>query len=557
MPTDADPRPLPPSPGDAGGAASGPPPTPPAHRTAFSRLIILASASWVRLALTFATGFIITPILLRALGTDLFGLLMLVSLTITASDPVMAIINKACNRELTGALSSGDGARTRRVFTNAVALSALAACVTAVLPIALAALAPLVFNYEPRHDLRVRAAILTEGSIVVVVVLTAPWSNLVLASQRMVAENASRVVSRLLDLGAVLLAVALPFDAFLAFALLRAGLQIALYVARSAWIARLVHDARFDPALRDNAMIRSMAGTGAWAFGDFVGRFGFYDADHLLLNIFRGPVYNGVYQVVNQIRGYTRLVGVSMLAGVEAIAADLHERGRIETLRRVLISSTAHSFAIVGVSCICAGAFFGPLLDCWLGKILRADPELARVMTYDDARRFAWLFLLIGLPGLLFGESHTGASSILYGMGRIRAYAPVVLAGAVVRIIVVIVLLRQGASPLVLAGVTSVGLLLIYAGYFPVLLARTVELPWGVFVWRTYGRPLLSLAPVAALAWWMSVALAPWSILKIAACCAALGALYAPFAFLFVLDGHERGRALGLLRSLPGRLRAR
>ncbi len=529
-------------------------PARPRERAALTRLMILASASWLRLALTFLTGFILTPILLRAMGVDLFGLYMMIALTVTASDPVMAVINKACNRELTAAHSSGDPGRMRRVFTNAVLLALGASCITLILPLTLAAFAPHILTYNPANDARVRTAILTEGAAIFVIVLTAPWSNLFWATQRVVAENATRVVSRLLDLGAALLALALPTDTFLTFAVTRAALQITLYIARSVWISRRTPHARFRAADRDPALIRSMAGVGGWAFGEFVGRFGFYDADHILLNVFRGPVYNAINSIVNQIRGYTRLVGVSMLFGVESIAADLHERGRIDTLRRVLVSSTAQCFAVVGFCCIVSAAFFGPLLDCWLGAILRKDADLAAVMTYDQARAFAWTFLFIGLPGLLFGESHTGAANMLYGMGRIRAYAPVVMGAAIVRVVAVVVMLAAGATPLVLAGATTVSLLFVYAGFFPWLLARTAQMPVAAFAWRTYVRPLVSLAPIALAAWWMSVSLAPWSLFKIALCCAALGALYAPLAMFFVFDAHERARIRGLLKRIPARI---
>lgn len=526
---------------------------PPRERAALTRLVILASASWVRLALTFLTGFILTPILLHAMGVDLFGLFMMIALTVTASDPVMAVINKACNRELTAAHSSGDPSRMRRVFTNAVFLAVAASFVTAILPVTLAILAPRIFTYNPANDVRVRTAILTEGAAVLVIVLSAPWSNLFWATQRVVAENATRVIARLLDLAAVLVAIVLPFDTFLAFAVLRASFQIALYIARAVWIARRTPSARFSPALRDAGMIRSMAGTGGWAFGEFVGRFGFFDADHILFNVFRGPVYNAINSIVNQLRGYTRLVGVSMLFGIEAIAADLHERGRIDTLRRVLVSSTAQCFAVVGFCCVVSAAFFGPLLDCWLGAILRKDADLAAVMTYEQARAFAWTFLLIGLPGLMFGESHSGAANLLYGMGRIRSYAPVVMSVAAVRIVVVVALLASGATPLVLAIATTISLLLVYAGYFPWLLSRTAQMPLVAFAWRTYIRPLLSLVPIGLAAWWMSVSLAPWSLFKIACCCAALGALYAPLAYFFVFDAHERARIGAILKRIPAR----
>lgn len=537
---------------DATPAATSP--APPRERAALTRLIVLASASWVRLALTFLTGFIITPLLLGTLGTDLFGLFMLVSLTITASDPIMAVINKSCNRELTAAVSARDDTRLRKVFTNSVALGALASLVSMSIPLTLAAIAPLVFNFDPAHDLRVRTALLTEGVVIFSFVVLTPWSNLYWATQRVVAENATRVIARLLDLVAVGLAYALPADPFYVFAFSRAGLQVTLIVARSVWIRARVPAARFRRDDLDAASVKSMARTGGWAFGEFVGRFGFYDADHILVNLFRGPVYNAINSIINQLRGYTRLVGVSMLFGVESIAADLHERGKVDTLRRVIVSSTAQCFALVGFCCVISAAFFGPLLDCWLGGILRKDPDLLRVMSYAQARDFAWTFLALALPGLLFGESHSGAANMLYGMGRIRAYAPIVMGAAAIRLVVVIALLANGASPMVLSGVTTIVLVIVYGGYFPWLLSRTVEMPLGAFAWRTYIRPLLSLIPIALVAWWMSVSLAPWSLVKIALCCAALGMLYAPIAFCFVFDAHERSRIRGLAPTILARL---
>lgn len=522
--------------------------------------MLIASSAWLRILITFGVTLFLTPMLIGQLGLALFGVFMFVSLTMMMNNPLRAAVGKTLTRELTGAISAGDGRRTREVFTNGWCLAAGTAGVVVAVGLTLTVVAPMVFNFPPNQIGLVRLALLWETALAAEVFFLAPFKNLFLATHRHVQENMNRTIERTLDLVSAIVAFSIPgANPFAAFVVARAVSRSAFNVWKAVSIARLVPDARFTASMVSRDVMKRLAATGGWAMGNSLSRLGYYASDQVLLNLFFGPVYNGIYAIVNQLRAYTRMFGGNVTFGVESVSADLHERGRADSSRMLLLASMKFVFAITLFCGAMIAVFAGPLMHAWLGNRLQASAgQLGQVgLTVNGAVALAWTYVGIIIPGVVLAEMNVSAGNVLYGMGHEKRYAPALFAGAVGKIVLALALLFGGAGPLSLAWATLASQLLVFGVYFPFLIRRLTGISLRRQIIATYLRPILAVAPVAAAGLWMSLNLGPWQaapgagtinpqLLKVGACMAALGGVWAALAFLLVFDTHERNRVLGM-----------
>ncbi len=534
-------------------------PAPPRERSTAHTILLYVSSSWVRLLLTLSTGLVLTPILIEHMGVDLFGLFTMIALTVAAADPVQTTLKRALTRELTLAVSSGDSQRLRQTFSNAVLLAGAGSIITFVIPAVLVLAAPLILTLNSIPAWKAQLAIGCEGLLIGSMAILSPWLNLYLATKRIVNDNISQTLSRLLDLFAAMAAFSIPgVDPFVAFILLRAAFRGWQMYARAILIRARVRDARFSPSLYHKPLFREMLTTGGWSSGNQIASFALYASDHYILNIFRGPVFNGLYGVIIQLLGYTRMLGANITYGSDVLAADLQHQNRHDTVRKMLLRLTAHTFAINGVCAAGMIAFAGPIMEVWLGKQLQSDEKLLGVMTYQQAIQFAWVYIAVMLPGFVLSETHLASSVILYGMGRVREYAPPLIVGSILRVIVAVSLMAAGFAPIALAWCSLAFFIALFGLFFPWLIARVTEEPLSRLAWRVYLRPAISFIPVVLVGVWAANAFGPWTGLRhlprLALVCAAIGVLYIPLAYALVLEPDERAHARAILAKALARL---
>ncbi len=265
-----------------------------AERSLAGKLLATAGSSWLRIIVFFAVSFILTPILIQELGLDLFGVFMLVAVSMALAGPLRGAIRKTITRELTQAYTSDDPERFQKTFSNGVCLGAWGALIGLALTAVLAFGAPYVLQVAPEHRFRLGLAVAFEGLLLVEIFALMAWHNLYFAAHRFVEENAHRALNRLLDLVSILLAMWIePEHIFISFVSIRFGLHTLHHLGKAWRIATLVPTARFKRSLIDGKEIKEMAAVGGWSTANQIARLGFYQADRIIVALFRLPGFGG------------------------------------------------------------------------------------------------------------------------------------------------------------------------------------------------------------------------------------------------------------------------
>ena len=519
----------------------------PRQRSLAGKLLAATGSSWARIMVFFAVSFLLTPVLISQLGLDLFGVFMLVSVSMALAGPLRGAIRKTITRELSTAVSSGDTDRLRKTFSDGVCLGAIGGSVCLVLTAILAVGAPAVLQVGPEHQVLLGVAIALEGLLLVELFLMMAWHNLYFATHRIVEENAHRAVNRVLDLVAIGVAMLVAKEhVFLVFISVRFFLHTLHHVLKCVRIALLVPGARFLRSDVRMSNVKQMAAVGGWSTANQIAGIGFYQADQILLNLFFGPVYNGIYAIVNQLRSWSRMFGGNIAFGIDAIAADLHEKGDREGSVKMLLSVMKITGSVTAFFSITAAVLAASLVDLWLGARLTDDAALLEVMTGDEALKLIAAFVLVVAPATIIAETHTAAAHIFYGMGLIKTYSIPMFFASALKIVLAVVMLTITSDPLWVVWATLIAQVLLYVVAFGWIIVVKCGVPVGRLLVEVYGRGMAAAIPAAVAGYFFVREFEPLNLRMLFAALAVMGVVHGAFFLTVCLSRSERARLLGM-----------
>lgn len=530
-------------------------------------MVLLAALNYSRFFVFLVVGLLMTPMMIGAFGIAMWGLFMLVAL---CRYPFQDILQPVLTKELAAAWASTDSGARRRAFSNGVAVSLISALAGVVITAAAVPAVLYGLKYPDGAGHEMLAMVLTEGAMLVLMLGMGPWVNMFLAAHRLVENNIHRTFERVQDLVALVpVLYVLPVakeHQLTAFLLARVGLRV-LHLVVCWWRVRVVEpDARTEWGRVDRETLGHYTASLGWSSSIPIANQVYYMADHLLLNRFFGAMFNGVYQITQQLRGYARILGGGISFGAEGITSDLQTRGNHDAVRRLLLSAMKATSALTCVCTVLIAVFTGALMNAWLGKQLANDADLkAAGVPLEQAVKLCWDFFLILAPGIIITEAGFAATTILFGMGHVKRFAPALVVMTVLKFVVTWLVLRATTGGfdvyhvLLAAVVTTVLNIAVFGVYYPLLIKRLVGVRFRDQMVSVYGRPLLSTVPVGVLGWLCAAYLGPWepgvwSMVKLGVCVGVLMLIWLPVAVWVIPEGGERDRVRRVLERVSAKV---
>lgn len=535
----------------------------PRRRTG-NNLILFICSNWMKTVLLMIVGFLLIPLLIQTFGFRLFGLFMLVQqLTNAMVAPFRSAVTSTLVKSVSEVRDSDAAGSVSSVFTNGVGLLlVLAICLMGIAVVAVLFPAAIL-NFEPDQLFDLRLAIAAEAVIISLIVITSPWLSLFLVCQRPILYNADLTVRRWLDLISFGLAM-LPvgWNIFAAFVLIRMCLKILHAMARVIIARRVMKEARLDWRLLDRSVMSRLLKLGGMTAVQPFTNFNFFVLDNYLLNIVFGTIYNGIYAIVTQLRGYARRFGSQVFVGTVAIAADIHERGQRQTNIRAMLAVSRITSGVMLLSTGIIVIFFRPMIDLWLGSRLRQDESLLEIMSYQEAVDLVWGMLSMLLIGGILLESVTAASKFLYGMGLVKKYVGVLFGAGLLKFA-----LSVSAALIMLYAVTDIGqhpnaslsfsaiTLFCQLIFFGVLMPRRIvklaEISMSTWWWHVLVRPLIAAIAPMLVGVILMMSVSTWTWTWLIGSILLVGMLCVPSTFLLLLEREERQRFLKLGNRVP------
>jgi hypothetical protein len=527
-------------------------------------LVFFFGSNTARIGLMMLVGFVLTPLQIGAFGLVLFGLFQLLNqLSLALTSPLRSAVTRTVVKAIVHARAKKGHGGVEREFTNGVAVVLILSIVLLVIAGACLAFLPALLNFPESQTRAVTIAFACQAVIIAATVTTAPWLSLYLVEHRPIAFNTDLAILRILDMAAFGVAVLdhylFGFDVFIGFVVARMVFTLLHSCVRLVMTWTRIPEARFRARSLCRTTSKRLTHVGSLSMSQPVGNVMFFFLDNYLLNIVYSPIYNAIWGIVNQLRGYARRIGSQGFSGMEATVADMHERSGHDVNVRAMLAVTRITS---GAMILCTGfvaIFFRPLIDLWLGSQLRTDESLISIMSYNEALDIVWSILILLLIGGILLEIAQVGTQFLFGMGHVKRYAGIMYAAAVTKfvfsisIVIVVLQVAAGGKPAVetvlLFPASTLLVQVVFFGFvFPRRLVHLTGIRGSTYLWNALGRPTLtSVIPLltGGLMVWL---IEDWTWPLLIVMVAIVGAVSAPCVLGILIHRDERMRILGMLR---------
>lgn len=489
--------------------------------------------NWASVSISLITGFLLSPYLFRRLGPEGYGIWALSFSLIEYYWLLDLGVRSATAKFVAHHWTTGEWLQVSEVMSTAVAYS----CLIAVFMLAIVALAASrlerFFHISNAYHESFRALLM---------LITVSWClglvfNLFSAGleavQRFDVTNRIAIVTTG-SRAAVWFGVLYLDYGIVALGIATLGNQCLMYGLNYYYFRKVLPDCRVSLKHAGLGTLKKMWGFGIHTFLQTVSMMGLNQGPPILIGHFLPTEFVGFYNLPVRLLQYTvEFIGrIGVVTNVNAAAFAAREES--QPLAKLAEYSNRYCLAIFMPLAILLGVYGAQFFRLWIGAAgaAQAAPLLP--------------ILLIGY--VLGVVAQFSSSMLLLGLGKHQRYAKGLFAEAVIVVAALwVVIPRWGIIGA--AWVCSI-LMIVNRGLLaPWLVSKTLSLGFGHYMETIYVRPLLSAAPVIALAYLAHATVLPgtnW--LQIFTAGALLASLYYPLAYLICLDRDHRELLTSRLR---------
>ena len=461
-----------------------------------TRILKNVGSNWTGSAANAVVVFFLTPFVLHELGQGRYGIWVLTSSVIGYYGMLDLGFRAGVNQYLTRTLALRDYERASDVLSTAVgALSGLGA-VMAVLSLAAAGLAPMLFQLPAGLEHEAFWCILIIGGTASVQCALSPFGGVFVATQRFDLANAIGICSRLLSALLVVTALVLGYG-LVGVAGATAFVTVLDYLARAYVARRLVPDLTLSRSRIRLGPLRDIGSFGLWNFLISVTRYISLDVQPLLIAALMPVAAVGHYALATSMWYQINQLFTPVGQVLYPAAAELDIKGDRQTLKRLYRDGSRLMLLAVIPTVLIAFVWADDFYRLWIGpQYLSGDP-FASVS----------LLLRILLIGTVLSYVSNVAGQILVAAGHIRRVALLQVGGAAVNLTIALVLVESvGLVGVALASLVAICLVDIVG--IPLVLSKQMDIRAGEFLGAAWVRlaivaTVLSVLYVAihALTW--------------------------------------------------------
>jgi O-antigen/teichoic acid export membrane protein len=506
-----------------------------------SRLVVRNVASnWLSLAVGVVSTLLLTPIVVRALGAELYGAWSFLNGLVAYSDLLYVGLGSALIRYVAEARAQGDGPRINRLTSVVVSIYAAIGTGCFLVLLVVSHFVPRLFanGLPPNSTDEAAWACLLLGVRLVLVFVASAFSGLLCGFERFDLANGVSMVSTVIRFVATYLIVPHASEPLAALAVVTCAAAVIEVVGLVAVAFVTVPGLVVRPARPHRGELGVLYRFGLQSFFVLLAFKLISYTDMTVIGMTIGASGVALYVLPLQIVEYARL-GVGGFSGVflprvTALAAD----GDWPGLRRAYVNSTRMSAFLAGWMGALVMTLGPAFLTRWVG------PE------FGSPSPFILLWLVIG--AFSYAVSTQAPYPFFQAVHRLGRPALVLTIEAFVNLGLSLWLARVlGITGVALA--TAIPAVLISATLLPRYASRILQLPFGSVLTRGVGPGVTALVVVAAAEWSLSWAIgAPTSYVALSVRALAsipLGAL----VFVMTFPADQRMAIAMLAREMTRR----
>jgi O-antigen/teichoic acid export membrane protein len=413
---------------------------------------ILKNGAWNAAAalVTGVVSFLLVPFLLHKLGTQLYGVWVLIGSIFAYSSVFHFGLSSAINRYIPLGLARGNDDEIRRIASTGTVFFSAIGMVVVVLTVVVYFNITRWFNVPEAAAASARHAVLVVGLLLGITVLSQTFGAILSGYQRYDLTAGSRLVMCVAR--ALALVVALTAGGgLLAVALIYGLTELGINVIQFGFARRLMPDHAVSLASFDAGLLREMLGYGLNTFLYGTGAVIAYKASELIIGVFMQAEDVARYSVAaGAVLMVTTLID-SLSAAIKPAVSDLDARDESQQIRRLSLLSQKYTLFLIVPSTAFLVFMGREFLHVWTGL---SNPDLALVVTMlalgqafrlaqhsnflvlvgkGEHRFFGFCVLLIGLGTVTLSTLAVGVFRLgLVGAGMASFISWAVVCGIVI-----------------------------------------------------------------------------------------------------------------------------
>jgi O-antigen/teichoic acid export membrane protein len=447
-----------------------------------------ALASFSTYAAGIAAAFVVTPIVVRGLGDERYGVWSLVEsvlvyLTLFDFGLTASVVRYVARFE---AIADADS--RNRVFSASLALFGIMGVVVLLIAVALGAAAPLLFRIPPDLVAEARWMFVLLGVNLGLGLPLSIYLNVLFGLGHYPTSSAIRVIH--LIVGSILTVIVVTRGGgLIALGCLITAMSAAQNLTLAWAVHRYLPNLRFSPALVDWATFREIRSYSLNAFFSALATRISFQTDAIVIGIFLSPSAITYFAIGSKIIDYFKTLFTSMTGVLTPAFSAMDARGENEGIRKLTIRMSRYVFwAILPVQ---VGLFVlgKPFLALWLG------PRYAE-------SSFPTL-LVLAIPLALY-LTQAMAARVLFGTGRLEWFARAMMVEAAANLILSVAFARPLGIVGVALGTTIPNL--VFDAAVMVYVCRSLGIGFWSYVRDVLARPSL-VACVLAFGWVVTTSL--------------------------------------------------
>ncbi|MGE3275495.1 MAG: oligosaccharide flippase family protein [Vicinamibacterales bacterium] len=484
------------------------------------------------LAVNIGLGLVLMPFTIRHLGTEDYGLWMLVA-SLTYYFQLLDLgYGTGIVRHVSDADARGDTTRVNRILSTFVVVHAGLGLLAAVGVAALVTwVIPRFPNLDPGQIQQGQWVLAILGVRIAVGFPMTVFGAATTARQRFALNNGVAIAVALVN-GLVTYVVLASGHGLLPLVAATTTVGLASYAAY-AWTARVaMPELRIRPSGFSRALVAEVTTFSLYLFViDIAVQIGF-NLDNLVIGAALGTSAVAVYAVALRLAEYQRRLCNQFNGFLFPIVVTLQARGQSEAVRTMLIETTRIALILVTGATVVVVGFGAPLIELWIG------PGFGGAVTP--------LYILAVAGVVLVGQGPLG--NVLLGSGHHRLVAFASLGEALANLGLSLILVGPFGMNGVAAG-TAIPVLVANLFILLPVACRRAGVPTPVFLWTVGRAPAAGLVPAIAACALVRTAWPPTTLAGVLLEGAAVGALYLTVVALVGVDRDLRTRYLGYARQ--------
>ena len=413
-----------------------------------SRSVVIlrnVASNWVGFALNAVLTLVLTPFVLRELGTGRYGIWILTSSIIGYYGFLDLGFRAGVTQYLTRYLAVGDYKKASECLSSAVAVLAGLGTLMLGLSLGAAYAAPHLFDLPGGLEREAFWCIVIVGASTAIQFALNPYTSVFTATQRFDLANVIGVSTRLLTALGIVVALKTG-QGLIGVSAATCSASVVDYLVRWSIARRLAPQIEVSFSRASFGRIREIGAFGAWNSLISINQFVYQHVPNLLIGAFMPIAAVGHYALAT---GLTRQISSVLNPVAQVIypaAAQIHAQGDRRSLERLYHDASRLLLLVMIVIVIPASFWAHDFYRLWIGE---------KYLSGGTFQSVALLFEIL-LISIATSNSSSIAGQILMGAGHVRSVAVALIFGSVLNLAISSVLIgRYGLLGVATATVTS------------------------------------------------------------------------------------------------------